>query len=301
MQIGSRLDVPDDPHALWCRQSRLAGVVRLLVCCGVLGIPVIVGWNAGLNWLLWLGGAAALLILPVLLRDLAALFRSSNWVLQVGRDGVWINLQSYRDHARGAGTALQLRSFEIAGVGRHTEAYSTPSKTSSPPTTDKAVGAETVWADEFLEIRLNDAQADELRGLLMRFHSEGTSGPSPRNTSRQREPFPVWLVGASVLRICWNSGHGRVVTPRLKRVLEQCELFTSATPPTRRDRPSWRELSAEEGVELARELVLVHGDEHYSAALLVRICGMTQNAAAGMVRQFREEQFSPVALQSSVS
>lgn len=300
MQICSRLDVPDDPHALMCRQSRLAGVVRLLVFCGVLGIPLIAAWNFGLSWLLWLGGAAALLILPVLLRDLAALFRSSNWVLQIGRDGVWINLQSYRDHAREAGAALQLRSFEIASVGRHTEAYSTPSKTSSPPTTGKDVGAETAWRDEFLEIRLNDAQADELRSLLMRRHNAGTAAPSP-NTPRQRDPFPIWLVGPSVLRICWNSGHGRVVTPRLQQVLAQCELFTSTAPPTRHDRPSWRKLSAEEGAKLARELVLVHGDEHYSGALLVRICGMTQNAAAAMVRQFREERRPPVSWQSTGS
>lgn len=297
MQICSRLDVPDDPHALWCRQSRLAGVVRLLVCCGVLGVPLIAGWNFGLSWLLWLGAAAALLILPVLLRDLAALFSSSNWILQIGRDGVWINLQSYRDRARDAGEALQLRSSEIATVGRHIETYSTPSKTSSPPTTGKAVGADTVWRDEFLEIRLNSAHAEELRDLLFQVHGAAT----PRSTAQQREPFPIWLVGPSVLRICWNSGHGRVVAPRLKRVLARFELFTSTTEPTRRNRPNWRELSADEGVELARELVRVHGDEHYSAALLVRICGMTHNAAAGMVRQFRDERLAPVSLQPTAS
>jgi hypothetical protein len=295
MQVCSRREVPNDPHALCCRQSRLAGVVRLLVCCGVLSIPLVVARNFGLAWLVWLCAAGALLILPIMLLDLAALFRSSNWILQVGRDGVWINLRSYRDRDPHGGEVLRLRSSEIMSIGRHIEAYSTPSKTSSPPSAGKAVGADTVWRDEFLEIRLKSAQADELRSLLQRLPSARTPGPSSPNKAHAREPFPIWLAGPSVVRICWNSGHGRAVAPRLKRVLARIKPFASVAAPTRRDRKNWRELSADEAVELARELVFVHGDERYSAALLVRVCGMSQNAASGMVRQFREERFAPVS------
>ncbi|MBX3443010.1 MAG: hypothetical protein KF774_11450 [Planctomyces sp.] len=121
--------------------------------------------------------------------------------------------------------------------------------------------------------------------MLLSLRSPSAAGPKSRNQPREQSPYPIWFVGPSVLRICWNSGHGRVVTPRLKRALDQFEQFDSVAEPTRRDRPDWRELSAEEAAELSRELALVHGDEQYSAALLVRLCGVTHNTAWNMIRR----------------
>src|SRR5579862_7257764 len=90
-------EVPEDDHGLWCRQSRLAGVVRLIIWCGFLAIFPISGWHLGKPWVLWIGVALAAIVIPMAVLELAAMFRATNWLLRIGSDGVWINLRSYRD------------------------------------------------------------------------------------------------------------------------------------------------------------------------------------------------------------
>ncbi|HJT32227.1 MAG TPA: hypothetical protein VJ783_09300, partial [Pirellulales bacterium] len=99
MRIHSAAELPTDARGIgtWCRQSRLAGVVRFMVFSGILAIPIVCGWYFHLPWLLWLGAAAAIVLLPLLLLDLAAMFRATNWLLYIGPDGLWLNLRSYGD------------------------------------------------------------------------------------------------------------------------------------------------------------------------------------------------------------
>jgi hypothetical protein len=279
MEFRRRQDMPHDPHALWCRQSRLAGIVRCLIWCGVLTIPLAIGWHVDLRWLVWLGAGLAAIVGPLMLFHLLKLFRRSNWVLRIGRDGLWINLLPLHDGAPDAAGALHLAYREIAAVHKHTEAYSTPSEVTGPT----KHGGDTLRKDQHLEIRLRNEQTDAIREALKELRNPERTG---KVSVARREPFPVWLVSHSVLRIVWYSSHGRVMSHRIARALARLKTSMSVGEPTRRDRPVWRELSAEEAIELARELVQVHGNGVDSTALLVKVCGMSTVEASGLVNRF---------------
>ena len=282
MEFRRSQEMPHDPHALWCRESRMAGIARLLVFCGVVAIPAAIGWHVDLRWLVWIGAAAVLITLALMLLHLLTLFRASNWVLRIGRDGLWINLLPDRDDTRAAATALHLPYREIEAVRKHTQAYSTPSEAAG----STRHGGDTLWRDAYLEIRLRDAQTDEIRKVLKRLPSPAERGKA---AGARRGPFPVWLVSNSVLRIVWYNSHGRVMSPRIARALSRLKSFTSVGEPTRRDRAIWRKLSGEEAMELARELVQVHGNSFESTSLLVKVCGLSTGEAFELVKRFYEE------------
>ena len=284
MRLYRQDEAPQDEYGLLCRQSRLAGVVRLIIWCGVLAIPAVIGWKIGKPWLVWIFVAVAAVVIPMALLELAAMFRATNWLLHISSDGVWINLRSYRDRddVLDALSVLRLDYGEIASVGQHTESYTTPMKTTSD--------APTEWRDKFLEIELTHDQTEKLKAALndLRFPPATTQFPSEQVRARGRLPT-VWFVNPSLLRIAWTSSHGPVVAPRLAQALARLETYVNVTPPTRRERPNWRKLTPEEATDLARELVHVHGDTFAAASLLARACGISQGEASVQVQQFEVE------------
>jgi hypothetical protein len=282
-------DLPEDGLALRCRQSRLAGIVGFIVWCGILSLAPILGWRFDLPWLLWLGIALEVVLVPVLLKDVVARFRASNWVLQIGTDGVWVNLRSYRDKVSAAPSVMHLDFVEIASASSHAETYSTPSETKRP-NTPGAIGGTTYWHAKFLEIQLNDAQITELKAALNSLRSQPASDqyPSPPMQVRKR-PCPLWLVSPFVFRMAWVSGHGHLVVPRLTNVLNQLETYVQIAAPTRKDWPNWRDLTANQADELASELVNVYGDDFAATKLLIQVGGATQTEAWRLTQQFAEE------------
>lgn len=292
MRLYRQNDVPEDEHGLLCRQSRFAGVVRLIIWCGVLAIPIVCGWHFGKPWLIWTFVAVAAVVVPMALIDLTAQFRTTNWLLRIGSDGVWINLRSYRDRdmVTDAPSVMHLDYAEIASVGRHTESYSTPSEMATSPGSYGAVGGSTAWRDEFLEIHLNHDRTGELKTALINLRYQAIPGqPSTRPAPVRNGPSPLWLVSPAVLRVGWVSGHGAAVLPRMASVLNRLESYVTATAPSRRDRPDWRNLTADETNELARELIHVHGDTLDATALLVRAAGLTSAEADTLVQRFDQE------------
>ncbi|MGE5193810.1 MAG: hypothetical protein ACM3U2_15040 [Deltaproteobacteria bacterium] len=282
MRLYRPAEVPEDEQGLLCRQSRRAGVVRLIIWCGVLAIPVVSGWNLDKPWLLWMFVALAAVVIPMAVLELAAIYRATNWLLRIGRDGVWINLRSYKDRDIGdAPSVVRLDYGEIACVGRYTESYTTPSQPSSD--------ASTVWRDEFLEIELTHDQTEELRAALNDLHFPPAAQPPSGHVRVRGRVSPVWFVNPSLLRIGWVSGHGHAVLPRLAQALSRLETYVRVAPPTRRERPNWRKLTPEDATDLARELIHVHGDTFAAADLLSRACGITYGEAGAQVQQFEEE------------
>src|SRR3954447_10271629 len=127
MKLVSDADMPPDAYALLCRESRLAGVVGLIVWCCALTIPPLLGWHFHHPWLIAIGVIVAIVFILALTKDLAARFRETNWIMRVGADGAWINLSSYRDKDSKVASILHLDYTEIESARRHTEKYSTPS------------------------------------------------------------------------------------------------------------------------------------------------------------------------------
>jgi len=282
MKLYRESELPADPQGLWCRQSRFAGIVRCIVFVGIVSVPPVLGWNFHRPWVQWIGAAVAVVFIPLMLMDVAALLRATNWVLRIDTDGLWINLRSYKDRAALAPSVVHLVYREIASAAEHTESYTTPSKTTGPASYG-TVGGSTIWRDRYLEIQLAHEQTGELKAALHNLRHQRDQGqPSSRY-------FPVWLVTPSLLRIIWTSGHGHMVVPRIVQVLDRLQTYLRIAEPTRRERPDWRQLAPLEAEELARELVHVHGASLEATALLVRAGGLNHSQATMQVRQFEED------------
>lgn len=285
MTIHPAAEVPTDTTGVWCRQSRVVGVVRFIVFSGVAAIPIVCGWHFQRPWLIWLGAAAAVVLLPLSLQDVAAMFSTTNWLLHIGPDGLWLNLRSYGDKAS-EDSIVRFEYGEISTVGKHTERYSTPTEPSSP-----GGGGSTIWKDEFIEIRLTHEETNELKTALNKLRSQpAVEQPSSKKAQiRSGYPYTVWLVSPSVLRVIWASGHGPVISPSIGRALKELGRHVRIAAPTERRRPDWRKLSPDDVAGLARELIHVHGAEFEAILLLVRAGGVASTDAKTLIRQIAAE------------
>lgn len=290
MRLYRQDEVTEDNQGVLCRQSRSAGVVRLIVWCVVLAIPPFFGWKLSKPWLIWVFAPLAAILILMALRDLAVMFRSTNWLLRISSDGLWINLLSYRDRNvdPDVRSVVRLDYPEIASVARHTEVYATPSELTTGPGSYGKVGGSTGWRDEFLEIQLNHDRTGDLKTALidLRFPS-APAEPSQQARVRVRVS-PVWLVSPAVIRIAWVSAHGPAVLPRIGTALAHFEGRASVAEPTHRERPDWRKMNADQVQDLARELVDVHGATMEATALLVRAGGIKYGEACAQIQQFEQ-------------
>src|SRR4051812_13534984 len=129
MKLVSSSEVPVEIPRIVCRESRLLGVIRFIVWGGILAIPAILGWKFRMPWVQWPSTILFAILIPLMLMDLLTQFRPTNWVARIMSDGVWINLQSYKDPVSDAVSVLWLDYDEIDSVGWHIEKYSTPTET----------------------------------------------------------------------------------------------------------------------------------------------------------------------------
>jgi hypothetical protein len=264
----------DQVDGVCCRQSPVRGLVASLIFCAVLIGLVVLLWQQGFPWLVW-GWCAVwvALLVPWILYDALAKFRSTNWLLWLGPDGLWINLRSYQNrHFPEAATVLHLAYEEIASAHRHLETWSTPSEPSSN------VG--THWKQESLELSLVSGETREIAKALAdeRGRRGGIKGMHQA----------VTVPAAGVVRIAWR-GHGNDVVPPLARVLDELSLHVKVDEPTRTDRAHWLKLSEAELDELIAQLVR-SGDDLEASALLKRRRGCSATEA----RKYVEEQASRI-------
>jgi hypothetical protein len=264
----------DQVAGMCCRQSPLRGLVGGLIFCAVLIGLVFLLRHGGVPWFVW-GWCAvwAALLEHWILADALAKFRSANWLLRLGPDGLWINLRSYQNgHLPEAATVLHLRYEEIASAHRHLDTWSTPSEPSS--------NAGTHWKQESLELSLVSGETREIAKALAEERG--------RRATIKGKHQAVTVPAAGVVRIAWRGNNNDVVPP-LTRVLDELSRRVKVDEPTRTDRAHWRELSEAELDELVAQLVR-SGDDWEAAQLLKRRRGCSATEA----HQFVEEQASRI-------
>src|SRR5262245_21425880 len=218
----------DQVAGMCCRQSRLRGLVGSLVFCAILIGLVFLLWQQEFPWFAW-GWCAVLtaLLVPWILADALAKFRSTNWLLRLGPDGLWINLRSYQNrHLPEAATVLHLPYEEIASARRHIDTWTTPARPSA--TTG------TYWKLESLELSLASGETREVAKAL--------ADERGRRASIKGMHQAVTVPSAGVVRIAWR-GHGNDVVPPPRRVLDELSQRVKVADPTRRDHRNWHELS----------------------------------------------------------
>jgi hypothetical protein len=252
-----------------CRQSPLRGLIGgLIVCAFFIGFVLILRhWEvSGFVW----GGCAVLaaLLVPWFLADALAKFRSANWLLRLGPEGLWINLRSYQNHRLPeAATVLYLPYEEIASAHRHLETWSTPAEPTS--------NAGTHWKQESLELALVSGQTRKIATAL--------ADERGRRAAIKGTHQAVTVPAAGVVRIGWR-GHGNDVAPALTRVLDELRRRVKVDEPTRLDRGDWLQLSEAALDELVAQLVQ-SGDAFEAAELLVRRRGCSTSEAHNLVKE----------------
>jgi hypothetical protein len=255
-----------------CRQAPVRGLIGNLVFCAILiGLAVLL-WQQEFPWFVW-GGVAVLVapFVPWILYTALAKFRSSNWLLRLGPDGLWINLRSYQNpHLPEAATVLHLPYQEIASARRHIDTWITISE----PASD----AGTHWKLESLEVSLASGDTGEIAKALVdeRGRRGGLAGIKGTHQA-------VTVPAAGVVRIGWR-GHGNDVVPTLTRVLDELSRHVKVDEPTRTDRAHWLKLSETELDELVTQLVR-SGDDIEASKLLMRRRGCSATEAHKLVEE----------------
>jgi hypothetical protein len=259
----------DQVAGLCCRQAPLRGLVGGLIFCAILIGVVFLALYGGFPWFVW-GGCAvvAALFVPWILAVALAKFRSTNWLLRLGPDGLWINLRCWQNHhLPEAATVLHLRYEEIASAHRHVETWSTPSE----PSSDTG----TYWNQESLELSLVSGETREIARALAdeRGRRAGIKGPHQA----------VTVPAAGVVRLGWR-GVGNDVVPPLTRVLDELSRRVKVDAPTRKNHAFWRQLSEAELDELVAQLVR-SGDDIEASRLLIRRRGCSATEAHQLVEE----------------
>lgn len=96
MQLYYTDEVPAIPEAFVCRQRKLGVTLGSLLFIAVfVGIPVVLWVNEVSIWFIGFAFLFTMLIVPMVLRSLIGVHRSSNWVMKVDAGGVWLNFRSY--------------------------------------------------------------------------------------------------------------------------------------------------------------------------------------------------------------
>jgi hypothetical protein len=113
-------DMPPIVQGIVCRQSRVTTFFgSVLMLAMMVGMPSLMLWRAHGWW--WLDAIAAmvgLLLVKWIVTNACRTLQSTNWLMQVSPDSVWINIRSYanRDFAP-AQTVIELPIKEIKCVG----------------------------------------------------------------------------------------------------------------------------------------------------------------------------------------
>ncbi|REK15616.1 MAG: hypothetical protein DWQ37_09110 [Planctomycetota bacterium] len=280
MKLHRSCDVVPDGSGLVCRQGRVYGIVTFAVFSAAFACPVGFGYAAGIPWLGIPFGLFALLIVPLLWGDMLSRFRSSNWLLWIRPDGLWIHLRSYRDqspHDRPA--VVELSYAEIAQIGRHAERYSVQSRRSRQ-----------YHKVDSLQVRLRQPETGEFEAAL----AAGRQTRQPERVflgfirSRARlTHFPVSLPSPEVIRIAWRGGYNHAVVPSLRRALAELSQHAEIAEPAGETRKASSQISDAEIDDRVLELVK-RGDRLDAARLLVHERNYTLTQAKRFVDELDE-------------
>lgn len=241
--------VPGAIQGRVCRHSRLMAVVGVtLMFLFLTALPTFLIWK--IKPTLWVSGPA-LLFAGMILKWLAGIAikacRSTNWLMQIAPDGLWINLRSYlnRNFAPAA-TVLFVPYSEIAAVRKYTVKRA-----------ERSQDGTTAWTDRYLEIRLTEPATPEVVAEI----SEERRRYKPNEhlgglvTSRSRNHHvPVSMPSENVLRLAWLTRFDFIV-PTLKKVLRELAGKCTIEAATVKDVANVKQLTGEEVDGLILECV----------------------------------------------
>ena len=215
MQLYFPDQIPGTIQGRVCRHSRLMAVVGVaLMFLFLAAMPTFLIWKIKPS--IWISGPA-LLFAGLILKWLAGVAikacRSTNWLMRIAPNGLWINLRSYlnRDFAP-ATTVLFVPYSDIASVRQYTVKR-----------TERNHGGVTAWTDRYLEVRLNDPAPDEVAAEISeerRRHKPGKHLGGLVTSRSRNHHVPISMPEDDVLRLAWLTRFDFII-PSLKKVLRE--------------------------------------------------------------------------------
>ncbi len=222
-----------DGHGRLYRHGRLMAVISTVVF-GVIftGIPFCLRY-AGAPPPVWLLLAAfATFILYLLIQNLVATFRRSNWLVWISRGGLYVNCRSYQDDSTGDPPCVVHISYaEIAQVREHICQYTTPSTDSGS----------THHRLQSLDIELRNSDLSELEQALNASRQQPQRERALLGIKSRSQPthFPISQPQPGRIRIAWRGGVGNWVAPSLKCALRELSSYVPVANSTLATHADW--------------------------------------------------------------
>lgn len=270
-------EVPRDGAGNLYRQGRLVtALLTVLLTVIFAGLPLLFRY-ANAPALVWGPyGALGVFIVALVVQNLVATLRPTNWLVWVRPDGVLLNCRSYHDPSQAdPACVVQIGYGELVAAGQHVTRYTTPS----------SEGGSTYHRLESLdlELRHNDTQA--LAAALEECHASYTRRWFLLFTVTTRPVhFPIRLVEANRIRVAWRGGVGNWVSPPLAEVLSELSGHVPEAPAQERVFTDWAQASEPELDEQLLHLVAT-GDRIDAMKILVKRRGCTLTEAKQCVEQ----------------
>jgi hypothetical protein len=278
MRLLSLEEMPQMLQGTVCRQSRFAVLlVSVVMAAMLIGLPAYLVWHAPLPWWIKLLGAGLSgLVARWLIGNVLKSWRSTNWLMRIAPDGLWINTRSYLNLELPPGrTIVHLPYEEVDQVCEHLWKR-----------TEQSSDGATMWTDRYLDIRLVEPAAEPLRAELAeeRRRYVANSHLDGLATSRSRNGHaPVTVPSDNAIRLAWR-GRFDWVSPPLHRILRELEGRVAVGSATHSELSSSQNLSGAEIDSLTLQLV-ESGDKMGAVKLLNDRRGYTMTEA----HQFVEE------------
>jgi hypothetical protein len=250
MKLHRQCDVTPDGTGFLCRQGRLAGTINATVLSTILIGATVFWWRVNAPWFVWgLCGLVSIVLVPMILGDAIAKFRSTNWLVWIRPDGLWINFCSYQDQGpKDTHTIVQFNYREIAEAFQITERY----------TESNGQGRTNFYTLKSLDLRLGHGDTQDLQSAI---GENRRRTPTPQSyfggihvTTRPTQ-YPVSLPEDDLIRIQWRGKIGLWVAPNVSKALDELSKYVKIAEPARLQRKEWREMTDEEFDAKVLELV----------------------------------------------
>jgi hypothetical protein len=233
-------NVPQPLQGLVCRQSRLSTFLfTVLFLAMTAAVPAVMFWQARIWW--WLSAVVIVIVgwfAKILLVNVWRTMRSTNWLLYISPDCLWINIRSYAncDFAPAA-TVIQLPYEEIAHV-----------RELIVKRAERNHEGNATWRERSLEIRLLSAVPDQVAAEIAeerRRRAGGIAFFGAVTFSHRTDMQSVTAPEKDLIRVAWRT-RTEWITPSLRRVFEALEGHVTIAAAETRDDSHADQMSGEE-------------------------------------------------------
>ena len=216
MQLMRLADTPLHRRDRVFQYSKPRALIGALALSGIAFGVTLFGWLKSL-WLAYYVAAVIVIYLLILRKLVTARFRSTNWLVRMTDDGLFVKFRSYLNYrfSDQDPTVVFIPYSEISSAKLVKERQAIPDRDGGNPR------ATTIRTRRFIELQLagnSEPLADALAGESKRVFAKPADGGA--NVSTRYQHLPVRLATPNLLRIEWG------VVPNAQTILDALTRHT---------------------------------------------------------------------------